>query len=299
MHLIDTKQLTKNDILRLFKLATAFKNNPWQTDVLKNKTIATLFFETSTRTRCSFELAAKRLGAIVINLDLARSSTQKGETVLDTVLTLEAMQIDGFIIRHQEENLCQFIADHLKTPTVIINAGNGRQSHPSQALLDAFTIQEYKSNFADLTIALVGDIRHSRVAHSNIHCLQTLGVKDLRLVGPKNFLPDVDLNCERFTDFNKGIVNADVIMMLRIQKERMESSEIPDAETYTNHYGLTAEKLALAKPNALVLHPGPINRGVEITDDVADGIQSVILKQVQNGVFMRQAILQWVFEKRI
>lgn len=299
MHLIDTKHLKKQTILKLFALASSFKKNPWQTDLLKHKTIAMLFFENSTRTRVSFELAAKRLGASVIHVDLASSSMQKGETVLDTVLTLSAMNIDGFIIRHQEDTLCQFIVDHLKTPAVIINAGNGTQSHPSQALLDAFTIHEHKPNFAELSIAIVGDSQHSRVAHSNIHCLQNLGVKDLRLVGPQNFLPDNDLGCKLFTDFNKGIANTDVIMMLRIQKERMKSSDIPDMTEYTASYQLNETKLKLAKADALVMHPGPINRGIEITDAVADGRQSVILQQVQNGVFMRQAILQWLFEKRI
>lgn len=292
MHLIDTRQFTKQEILQLFALAKTFKQNPWQTELLKHKTVATLFFETSTRTRCSFELAAKRLGATVINLDLNLSSTQKGESLLDTIWTLEAMQIDAFIIRHATENTCQFVADNLKTKAVVINAGNGTQTHPTQALLDAFTIQEYKPNFADLTVAIVGDIRHSRVAHSNIHCLQTLGVKKLRLVGSENFLPEKDLGCELFTDFNKGIAAADVIMMLRIQKERMETTEIPDAVSYSKSYGLTAEKLILAKPDALVMHPGPMNRGVEISDAVADGVQSVILQQIQNGVFIRQAVLQ-------
>lgn len=299
MHLIDTKQLKKQDILKLFALASSFKKNPWQTDLLKHKTIAMLFFENSTRTRVSFELAAKRLGATVINLDLASSSTQKGETALDTVLNLSAMQIDGFIIRHQQENLCQFVADHLQTPAVIINAGNGTQTHPSQALLDAFTIHEHKPNFAELSIAIVGDIKHSRVAHSNIHCLQNLGVKDLRLIGPKEFLPDNDLGCKLFSDFNKGIANTDVIMLLRIQKERMNVSALPDMAEYTASYQLTEDKLKLAKAGALVMHPGPINRGIEITDAVADDRQSVILQQVQNGVFMRQAILQWLFDNQI
>lgn len=295
MNLINIKQLTKDDILHLFKLAEDYKNNPWQTDILKNKTVANLFFENSTRTRCSFELAAKHLGATVLNLDLETSSVQKGETLLDTICTLEAMQVNAFVIRHHQENICQQITDHLKTNTIVINAGTGTQSHPTQALVDAFTLQMHHKHLAKLKIAIVGDICHSRVAHSNIDCLKILGVKDLRLVGPKEFLPKSDLGCELFTDFKLGIKDVDVIMMLRIQKERMHSAEIPDVKTYCKQYQLNEENLKLAKANALVMHPGPINRTIEITDSVADGPQSIILQQVQNGVFMRQAILNWLF----
>ncbi len=297
MHLINTQQLTKNEILHLFELTKSYKKNPWQTHILKNKTIMTLFFETSTRTRCSFELAAQRLGAVVLNLDLETSSSQKGESLLDTIWTLEAMQIDAFVVRHQEENTCQYIAEHLKTNSKVINAGNGTQTHPTQALLDAFTLHEHNKDFTKLSLAIVGDIRHSRVAHSNINCLQTLGVKDLRLIGPKQFLPETTLGCNQFTDFARGIKDVDVVMMLRIQKERMNTAEIPDLENYCTQYQLTEEKLKLAKPDVLVMHPGPMNRDIEITDAVADGAQSVILQQVQNGVFMRQAILQWLFAK--
>lgn len=296
MHLIDTKDLSKLQIEQLFELTKKYKAQPWQSDVLKNKTVFLLFFENSTRTRCSFELAAKRLGATVLNLDLATSAMQKDESLLDTLWTLEAMDVDAFVVRHQKEDACPFIANNLKTRAKILNAGNGTQTHPSQALLDAFTIHEHKPDFENLSIAIVGNIRHSRVAHSNIHSLKTLGVKDLRLVAPQNFLPEQDLDCKTYTDFDTAIQDVDVIMMLRIQKERMSEADVPDTAGYFKAYGLTQERLKLAKPTALVMHPGPINRGVELSAEVADGPQSVILQQVQNGVFMRQALLEWVIK---
>jgi len=294
MHLIDAKDLNKTQIETLFELAENYKAQPWQTEVLKHKIVSLLFFENSTRTRCSFEIAAKRLGAAVLNLDLAASSMQKDESLLDTIQTLEAMDVDAFVVRHKEEDTCRYIVDNLKTKASVLNAGSGTQTHPSQALLDAFTIYERKPDFENLSIAIVGDIRHSRVAHSNIHFLKVLGVKDLRLVGPEIFLPKQDLDCKTYTDFGSGIKDADVVMVLRIQKERMADTDVPDAGSYFKNYGLTPEKLKLAKPDAIVMHPGPMNRGVEISTKVADGSQSIILQQVQNGVFMRQALLDWL-----
>lgn len=291
MHLIDTKELSKTEILSLFETANTFKENPIQPKLLQHKTIAMLFFEASTRTRCSFELAAKRLGATVLHVDITTSSTQKGESLLDTVWTLEAMDVDAFIVRHKEENICQQITTHLKTKAIVINAGNGTETHPTQALLDAYTIQSHQLNFEKLIIAIVGDIRHSRVAHSNIQCLKTLGVTDIRLIAPKEFFPTADLGCKRFTEMNEGLKDCDVIMMLRMQTERMGTDEISQAKQTIKNYALTIQKLKLAKSTAIVMHPGPLNRGIEITDEVADGPQSVILEQVQNGVFMRQAIL--------
>ncbi len=293
-HLIDTQNLSKETTVELLRLCKTFKENPWQTDLLKQKTIATLFFESSTRTRSSFELAAKRLGATVLNLDVAASATKKGESLLDTLWTLEAMDVDAFVIRHAEEATCQYIAKHLKTKAAVINAGNGTLTHPSQALLDAFTMSEYFEDFSKLKIAIVGDIRHSRVAHSNIHTLKTLGVKDIRLVGPKAFLPDVNLGCETYEHLQNGLHEVDVVMMLRIQKERIQSSDLPCLTDYTQSFGLTQAVLQQCCPKACVMHPGPMNREVEITSEVADSKRSLILSQVKNGVFMRQAILKWL-----
>jgi aspartate carbamoyltransferase catalytic subunit len=241
-------------------------------------------------------LAAKKLGAMVINIDVQRSSVQKGENLLDTVKNLQAMGVDAFIIRHPQEGTSQFIAENIQAK--VINAGDGTQSHPTQALIDAFTIKQFKSSFDNLSIALVGDIRHSRVANSNIEALSCLGVRDIRLIGPKDFLPpNIPSNCVFFQTIEEGLKEVDVIMMLRIQKERMQRAAIPDSNAYFENFGLTQTRLRYAKPEAIVMHPGPMNRGVEIESSVADGLQSVILEQVKNGIYIRMAVLKQMFTR--
>ena len=261
--------------------------------LLRGKAIFNLFFEPSTRTRTTFEIAAKRLSADVINLAINVSSQSKGESVLDTVANLAAMQADMFIVRHSESGAPYLIARHVGEDIHVINAGDGRHAHPTQGLLDMFTIRHYKKDFTKLRVAIVGDVLHSRVARSQIHALTTLGVPELRVIGPKTLLPsNVDnLGVHVYHDMAKGLKDVDVIMMLRLQNERMQGSFLPSPQEFFKFYGLTAEKLALAKPDAIVLHPGPMNRGVEIDSDVADGSQSVILPQVTFGIAIRMAVM--------
>ncbi len=261
--------------------------------LLRGKAIFNLFFEPSTRTRTTFEIAAKRLSADVINLAVNVSSQSKGESVLDTVANLAAMQADMFIVRHGESGAPYLIARHVGEDIHVINAGDGRHAPPTQGLLDVFTIRHYKQDFRNLRVAIVGDILHSRVARSQIHALTTLGVPELRVIGPKTLLPsNVDnLGVHVYHDMAKGLKDVDVIMMLRLQNERMQGSFLPSPQEFFKFYGLTAEKLALAKPDAIVLHPGPMNRGVEIDSDVADGSQSVILPQVTFGIAIRMAVM--------
>jgi aspartate carbamoyltransferase catalytic subunit len=261
--------------------------------LLRGKAIFNLFFEPSTRTRTTFEIAAKRLSADVINLAINVSSQSKGESVLDTVANLAAMQADMFIVRHSQSGAPHLIARHVNEDIHVVNAGDGRHAHPTQGLLDMFTIRHYKQDFRQLRVAIVGDILHSRVARSQIHALTTLGVPELRVIGPKTLLPsNVDnLGVHVYHDMAKGLKDVDVIMMLRLQNERMQGSFLPSPQEFFKFYGLTAEKLALAKPDAIVLHPGPMNRGVEIDSDVADGNQSVILPQVTFGIAIRMAVM--------
>ena len=261
--------------------------------LLRGKAIFNLFFEPSTRTRTTFEIAAKRLSADVINLAINVSSQTKGESVLDTVANLAAMQADMFIVRHSQSGAPHLIARHVNEEIHVINAGDGRHAHPTQGLLDMFTIRHYKHDFTQLRVAIVGDILHSRVARSQIHALTTLGVPELRVIGPKTLLPsNVDnLGVHVYHDMAKGLKDVDVVMMLRLQNERMQGSFLPSPQEFFKFYGLTAEKLALAKPDAIVLHPGPMNRGVEIDSDVADGSQSVILPQVTFGIAIRMAVM--------
>jgi aspartate carbamoyltransferase catalytic subunit len=261
--------------------------------LLRGKAIFNLFFEPSTRTRTTFEIAAKRLSADVINLAINVSSQTKGESVLDTVANLAAMQADMFIVRHSQSGAPHLIARHVNEEIHVVNAGDGRHSHPTQGLLDMFTIRHYKQDFTRLKVAIVGDILHSRVARSQIHALTTLGVPELRVIGPKTLLPaNVDnLGVHVFHDMASGLKDVDVVMMLRLQNERMQGSFLPSPQEFFKFYGLTAEKLALAKPDAIVLHPGPMNRGVEIDSDVADGRQSVILPQVTFGIAIRMAVM--------
>ncbi len=270
------------------------------TGELAGLTVANIFSEPSTRTRASFELAAKRLGADVINLDMMLSSRAKGETMLDTVHTLESMRVDVFVIRDAQIGVPQFVAENVDARVSILSAGEAHVSHPTQGLLDALTIQQFKGGFRDLAVAIVGDIRHSRVARSAAQALTALGVGDLRLVAPRELMPEDDdfPATSRHESLEAGIDHADVVMMLRIQRERMNDARIPDAATYHREWGLTRERLRRARPEAIVMHPGPMNRGVEIASDVADGPQSVIRQQVANGVAIRMAVLSRIAADR-
>ncbi len=262
--------------------------------LLRGKTIANLFFESSTRTRTTFELAAKRLSADVLNINIATSaSATKGESLLDMLRNLEAMHCDMFVVRHAESGAAHFIATHVAPHVSVINAGDGRHAHPTQAMLDMFTIRRHKGEFHNLRVAIVGDIMHSRVARSQIHALTTLGAAEVRVIGPKTLIPPAvgTLGVHVFHDMREGLRDVDVVIMLRLQRERMAGSLLPSAQEYFQLYGLTQKKLALADPNAIVMHPGPINRGVEIASEVADGPQSVILEQVSNGIAVRMAVM--------
>jgi len=264
--------------------------------LLRGKSVFNLFFENSTRTRTTFEIAAKRLSADVINLDIARSSTAKGESLLDTIANLSAMHADMFVVRHSESGAPYLIAQHCAPHVHVVNAGDGRHAHPTQGLLDMYTIRHYKKDFTNLTVAIVGDIVHSRVARSDIHALTTLGVPEVRAVGPKTLVPGdlKEMGVRVCHDMAEGIRDADVIITLRLQNERMSGAMLPSAGEFFKNYGLTQEKLALAKPDAIVMHPGPINRGVEIDSSVADGKQSVILPQVTFGIAVRMAVMSTI-----
>jgi aspartate carbamoyltransferase catalytic subunit len=262
-------------------------------DLLRGRTLINLFFEPSTRTRTSFDLAAQRLGATVINFDIASSSTVKGETLLDTVHTLEAMHCDAFVVRHKESGTPEFIAASLRSAAAVLNAGDGNRAHPTQGLLDVLTLRRHVGDFAKLRVAICGDIRHSRVARSDVHALATLGAGDIRLCAPPELAPETSEfpQCRIYHDFDEAIAGVDVAIMLRLQRERMQAAAIPSEAEYFQRYGLSAQRLRRAAPNCRVMHPGPINRGVEIASDVADGPQSLILEQVANGVFVRMAAL--------
>lgn len=265
--------------------------------LLRGKSIFNLFFENSTRTRTTFEIAAKRLSADVVNLNVSTSSTAKGESLLDTVDNLCAMQADMFVVRHAASGAPVLIAQHLQNTgrdhIHVINAGDGRHAHPTQGLLDMYTIRHYKRDFTNLTVAIVGDVLHSRVARSQIGALRTLGVPEIRVIGPKTLLPTAleQLGVRVFHDMREGLKDVDVVMMLRLQNERMNGALLPTPQEFYKVWGLTAEKLALAKPDAIVMHPGPMNRGVEIDSAVADGAQAVILPQVTFGIAVRMAVM--------
>ena len=252
-----------------------------------------MFFENSTRTRTTFDLAAKRLTADVINLNIATSAASKGESVLDTIRTLEAMHADMFVVRHSDSGAAHFIAANVAPHVSVINAGDGSHAHPTQAMLDMFTIRRVKESFAELKVAIIGDILHSRVARSQIHALNTLGTKEVRVIAPKTLLPsDTDsLGVHVYADLRTGLKDVDVIIMLRLQRERMGGALLPSEHEYFECFGLTEEKLAYAKPDVMVMHPGPINRGVEMEAAVADGPHSVILQQVANGIAVRMAVM--------
>jgi aspartate carbamoyltransferase catalytic subunit len=256
-----------------------------------------LFFENSTRTRTTFEIAAKRLSADVINLNISTSSANKGETLLDTADNLAAMQADMFVVRNASSGAPYLIAQHMaatgRDHIHVVNAGDGRHAHPTQGLLDMYTIRHYKTDFTRLTVAIVGDVLHSRVARSQIHALITLGVPEVRVIAPKTLLPTgiERLGVRVFNDMKEGLRGVDVVMMLRLQNERMQGALLPSTQEYFKSWGLTPEKLALAKPDAIVMHPGPMNRGVEIDSAVADGSQAVILPQVTFGIAVRMAVM--------
>ena len=261
--------------------------------LLRGKTVCNVFFENSTRTRTTFELAAKRLSADVLNLNISTSSTSKGETLYDTLQNLEAMAADMFVVRHGDSGAAHFIAERVCPDVAVINAGDGNHAHPTQAMLDMLTIRRHRGDFENLSVAIVGDILHSRVARSNMLALKTLGCPDIRVIAPRPLLPEgIDQYGVRvFNDLRVGLRDVDVVIMLRLQKERMQSGLLPSESEFYKLYGLTRETLALAKPDALVMHPGPINRGVEIESEVADGPQSVILKQVTYGIAVRMAVM--------
>lgn len=269
--------------------------------LLRGRTVVNLFFESSTRTRSTFELAAKRLSADVLNLDINTSATSKGESLSDTLLNLEAMASDMFVVRHSQSGAPHFIAESVTPGVAIINAGDGRHAHPTQAMLDMLTIRQHKQRFDGLKVAIVGDILHSRVARSQVRALQTLGAAEVRLIAPGTLLPaDVgSLGCTVEYDMRRGMDDLDVVIMLRLQRERMEGALLPSEREFYRLYGLDTDKLALAKPDCIVMHPGPINRGVEIESAVADGSQSVILNQVTNGIAIRMAVMSMAMSGQV
>jgi aspartate carbamoyltransferase catalytic subunit len=296
-HLLSIEGLPAGILWQILDTARSFvgvtQREVKKVPLLRGKAVFNLFFEPSTRTRTTFEIAAKRLSADVINLAINISSQTKGETVLDTVANLSAMQADMFIVRHATSGAPYLIARHVAPDIHVINAGDGRHSHPTQGLLDMFTIRHYKKDFSGLRVAIVGDILHSRVARSQIHALTTLGCPEIRVIGPKTLLPRhvETLGVHVYHDMREGLNDVDVVMMLRLQNERMEGPLLPSAQEFYKYYGLTEDKLAAAKADAIVLHPGPMNRGVEIDSSVADGAQSVILPQVTFGIAIRMAVM--------
>ena len=296
-HLLTIEGLPAATLRHILDTASSFLNiaerEVKKVPLLQGKAIFNLFFEPSTRTRTTFEIAAKKLSADVINLNVGASSTSKGETLLDTVDNLAAMQADMFVVRHGQSGAPHLIARHVEPHIHVVNAGDGRHAHPTQGLLDMFTIRHYKKELTSLRVAIVGDMLHSRVARSQIHALTTLGVPEVRVIAPKTLIPACAerMGVQIYHDMAQGLKDVDVIIMLRLQNERMRGALLPSAQEYFKYYGLTAEKLALARPDAIVMHPGPMNRGVEIESSVADGVQSVILSQVTFGIAVRMAVM--------
>jgi aspartate carbamoyltransferase catalytic subunit len=296
-HLLSIEGLPREVLLGILDTAASFvgvtEREVKKVPLLRGKSVFNLFFEPSTRTRTTFEIAAKRLSADVINLNVAASSQTKGESLLDTVSNLSAMQADLFVVRHGSSGAPFLIAQHVKPHEHVVNAGDGRHAHPTQGLLDLYTIRHYKQDFSRLRVAIVGDVLHSRVARSLIHGLTTLGTPEVRVIGPHTLLPTgvEALGVKVFNKMQEGLRDVDVVVMLRLQNERMRGALLPSAQEFFKHYGLTAQKLALAKPDAIVMHPGPMNRGVEIDSTVADGPHSVILPQVTFGIAVRMAVM--------
>ncbi|MEX2649311.1 MAG: aspartate carbamoyltransferase catalytic subunit [Alphaproteobacteria bacterium] len=295
-HLLGIEGLSADEITLLLDLADSYialnRRTDKKKDLLRGRTLINMFFESSTRTRTSFELAGKRLGADVINMSTSSSSIKKGETLIDTALTLNAMRPDVLVVRHPDSGAVRLLANHVAC--AIINAGDGSHEHPTQALLDALVIRRHRGRLTGLKVAICGDVMHSRVARSNIHLLNTMGAR-VRLVAPPTLMPAAAerLGVEVHHDMRRGLADCDIVMMLRLQSERMQGTFVPSAREYFHLYGLTYDKLAMAKPDALIMHPGPMNRGVEIDSAVADDItRSVILEQVELGVAVRQACLE-------
>ncbi|TXL66365.1 aspartate carbamoyltransferase catalytic subunit [Zeimonas arvi] len=300
-HLLTLEGLSREMLHHILDTAATFvgvsDRDVKKVPLLRGVSVFNLFFESSTRTRTTFEIAAKRLSADVVNLNITTSSTSKGESLLDTIDNLVAMHADMFVVRHAQSGAPFLIAEHVNrtrgSEVHVINAGDGRHAHPTQGLLDMYTIRHFKQDFTRLRVAIVGDVLHSRVARSDIHALTTLGVPELRVIGPHTLLPGglEQMGVRVFTDMRAGLRDVDVVIMLRLQNERMRGALLPSAQEYFKHYGLTEEKLALAKPDAIVMHPGPMNRGVEIDSAVADGPQAVILDQVTFGIAVRMAVM--------
>jgi aspartate carbamoyltransferase catalytic subunit len=303
-HLLTLETLPRELILKLLTAAQGYVYKSGEplprSNILSGLTVANLFTEPSTRTRVSFELAAKRLGAQAVNLEVQLSSRVKGESMLDTVFTLEALHVDVLVIREAEAGVLELVVDHIGPHVSVLSGGAAHLSHPTQGLLDALTVQQFKQDFSQLSIAIVGDVRHSRVARSAYQVFRSVGVPDLRIVAPAAFMPEKDEfpGCSRHASLRTGLKDVDVVMMLRIQKERMSHAALLDADRYFAKYGLSAERLAIAKPDAIVMHPQPMNRGIEIASDIADGPQSVIRHQVRNGVAVRMAVLAEVMRGR-
>ena len=299
-HLTQIPQLSKLDVLEIFSRADKLRDLPAAELAirLKHKILANVFFEPSTRTRLSFESAAKQLGMHVLTMNESQSSRVKGESFLDTLLTLRAVGAEVFVIRTKDERVCADMAvkmSQLHPGTHVINAGGGILNHPTQGLLDVYSMLRHKPDLANSKILICGDIKHSRVARSTTQCLALLGINNIQLIAPEHLLPQQSEfpNCKLSTDLDKAIKNADIVMMLRIQKERMQNSEIPNPENYQENFGLTAKRLDTAKPDVIVMHPGPMNRGVEISSEVADGKQSIIEEQVNNGLYIRMALFDF------
>ena len=294
-HLLTLDGISHEALTSLLIRAQAFAEGHYDRRALDGLAVCTLFFEPSTRTRMSFQLAAQRLGAHTLNFDASTSSTRKGETALDTLKNLEAMGVRGFVIRHHEDGAVATLAEHANAGTSLVNAGDGRSAHPTQGLLDMLTLRQAKgTDFSGLRVLIVGDVRHSRVARSDLHALRALGTGEIRVCGPAGLLPDAATldGCTVSHDLDAALEGVDAVMMLRLQRERMEEGLIASLDDYHRDYGLTAARLKRAAADAIVMHPGPINRGVEITDEVADGPQSLILTQVANGVAARMAVLE-------
>ena len=303
-HFLTTEGLSRELLTEILDRAEQFVTLPSKAQnkfpLLRGKTVMNLFFENSTRTRITFELAAQRLSADIVNLDIRSSSASKGESLLDTIRNLEAMNCDVFVVRHHHSSAPHFIARYCAPHISVLNAGDGYHAHPTQAMLDMLTIRQHKPDFSELTVAITGDIRHSRVARSQIHALNTLGAKEVRVIAPGTLMPVgiEQMNVKVFSSLDEGLRDVDVVVMLRLQKERMQGAMLPSEKEYFSLYGLTEKRLKLAKPDAIVMHPGPVNRGVEIESSVADGPQSVIMQQVTNGIAVRMAVMSMVMDSQ-
>tara|TARA_Y100001935_G_scaffold255632_1_gene270230 strand:+ start:12066 stop:13049 length:984 start_codon:yes stop_codon:yes gene_type:complete len=296
-HFLTIEGLSKDLLLQILDTAESFASLPGRlvkkVPALRGRVITNLFFENSTRTRTTFELAAKRLSADVLNFDVKTSATSKGESLLDTLRNIEAMHSEMFVVRHNQSGAAHFIAEHASEGVSVINAGDGRHAHPTQAMLDMFTIRKYKNDFTPLRVAIVGDILHSRVARSQIIALNTLGVTEVRVIGPRTLIPTDarSLGVHVFHNLDEGLKDVDVIITLRLQNERMDGALLPSEDEYFQLYGLTNARLKLAKSDAIIMHPGPMNRGVEMDSEIANSPNSVILQQVSYGIAVRMAIM--------